>query len=140
MLLINKDFSVEFINKIELSTKQIFGFVYHDSISSCALGSPVDKYIQALRRALARGVDVRIICQTTDQIEKFRRCGVPAKIVYGYKTMHAKGFSFDSNYLIIGSHNFTNNAAQLNLEMSLSISDDIDILAFDCYFNTLWQK
>ena len=53
--------------------------------------------------------------------------------------MHSKAFCFDSDVLIVGSHNFTENANTVNLEMSVLTTDKDDIMKYINYFETLWS-
>ena len=139
MLLINAEYSKTFIKNIKNAKTCIRGFIYHDSIYMSVNGSIVDNFITELRQAQNRGVVIKILCQSERQIEKLRRLNFQVKLTRGFKTMHSKAFCFDNNFLIVGSHNFTDNANKLNLEMSILSDDKNDIIKYINYFDTLWQ-
>lgn len=139
MLLINKEYVAEFISQVKNSKTSICGFIYHDSFHSSLNGSIIDDFIYQLRLAQNRGVTVKIYCQNQKQIERLRRYNFQLKLAKGFKTMHSKAFCFDNEYLIVGSHNFTENACTVNLEMSYITTDKNAILKFINYFNLLWS-
>lgn len=140
MLLINGEYGEEFIKAIKDAKICIRGFIYHDSIYLSLNGSIVDDFISTLRQAQNRGVIIKILCQSQKQIEKLRRLNFNVKLVKGFKTMHSKAFCFDDYSLIVGSHNFTENANKLNLEMSILSYDKNDIMKYTNYFETIWQS
>lgn len=139
MLLINGEYTKTFIENIKNAKTCIRGFIYHDSIYMSVNGSIVDNFISELRQAQKRGVVIKILCQNQAQIEKLRRFNFQLKLTRGFKTMHSKAFCFDNDLLIVGSHNFTENANKLNLEMSILTDDKNDIIKYIQYFDTIWQ-
>lgn len=140
MLLINEEYYKTFLESIKNAKNSILGFVYHDSIYLSITGSKADDYIFALKEAHVRGVSIKILCQSDLQVKKFRPFVSEIKMAKGFKTMHSKAFCFDNEFLILGSHNFTDNAVTKNLEMSTILTDKNDILRFNNYFETVWQK
>lgn len=137
MLIINGEYKEKFIELVRNSKYSILGFIYHDSLFSSVNGSVIDSYILELRQAQTRGVNIQILCNSDQQVEKLRKHTIPGKRVIGYKTMHSKAFCFDNNILLVGSHNFTENAVSVNLEMSAILNDQESIQKFVKYFNTL---
>lgn len=139
MLLINGEYANEFISHARNAKNSVMGFVFHDSLHSSSVGSMVDRYFLELRDAKKRGVDVKILCNSEGQVEKIRRYNIAVKRALGFKTMHSKAFLFDNKYLFVGSHNATENAISVNLEMSAIIQDEESIQKFVKYFNILWS-
>lgn len=137
MLIINDEYKNKFIELVKNSKHSILGFIYHDSLFSSVNGSAIDSYILELRQAKTRGVDIQILCNSDQQVEKLRKHSIPSKRVIGYKTMHSKAFCFDNNILLVGSHNFTENAVSVNLEMSAILTDQESIQKFVKFFNTI---
>lgn len=140
MLIINEEYYRIFLQAIKNAKSSICGFIYHDSVYISVAGSKADDYIFALKEAHVRGVSIKILCQSDLQIKKFRPFVSEIKTAKGFKTMHSKAFCFDNEFLILGSHNFTDNAVTKNLEMSTILTDKNDILRFNNYFETVWQK
>jgi phosphatidylserine/phosphatidylglycerophosphate/cardiolipin synthase-like enzyme len=140
MLIINGEYKEEFIKSVRNSKSVILGFIYHDSLFSSVNGSNIDSYILELRQAQTRGVNIQILCNSDQQVEKLRKHQLQGKRVVGFKTMHSKAFCFDNEFIILGSHNFTENAISVNLEMSAILKEQTDIQKFVKYFNLIWQS
>lgn len=140
MLLINEEYYKTFFESIKNAKTCILGFVYHDSIYFSVAGTKTDDLVFALREAKNRGVIVKILCQSYKQVEGFRPFVSEIKIAKGFKTMHSKAFCFDNAFLIAGSHNFTDNAMSINLEMSLTTQNMEEIDKFVRYFESIWQR
>lgn len=138
MLLINREYAKKFKELTKSAKSDIRGFIFHDSFHSKANGSIIDDLICELRLAKSRGVNVEIYCHTQKQIERFRKLNFKVKLSFGYRTMHSKAFCFDNKFLLVGSHNFTENAQTVNLEMSILTTDNDDILKFNKFYNSLW--
>lgn len=138
MLLINKEYAKVFKENCKNSKSIIRGFIYHDSITSEVNGSIIDDLIHELRQAQIRGVTIKIYCQSQAQIEKLRKYNFLLKLAKGFKTMHSKAFCFDDLNLMVGSHNFTDNANTINLEMSIQTQNKDDIMKFIKYYENLW--
>src|SRR5574343_892508 len=139
ILIINKEYAPIFKKLVQNSKSSISGFLYHDSFLSTPNGSIIDNLIHELRFAQNRGVDIKIYCHSQKQIERLRRYNFKLKLSKGYKTMHSKAWCFDNNFLIVGSHNFTENACTVNLEMSYLTTNKNAILKYIKYFNTIWS-
>lgn len=140
MLLVNGEYHSNFIKSIKNAKSSILGFVFHDSLFSEVNGSIIDYIFSELRQAKTRGVSVKILCHSTEQIERIRRHNLEVKKVSGYKTMHSKAFCFDNTDLYVGSHNMSINAMTVNLEMSAIINDRESIDKFNNYFKLIWQS
>jgi phosphatidylserine/phosphatidylglycerophosphate/cardiolipin synthase-like enzyme len=140
MLIINGEYKDEFIKSVRNSKSAILGFIYHDSLFSSVNGSVIDSYILELRQAQTRGVSIQILCNSDQQVEKLRKHNIQGKRVIGFKTMHSKAFCFDNNYIIVGSHNFTENAVSVNLEMSAILREQSEVQKFVNYFKIIWSS
>lgn len=134
MLLINSEYYESILYHVKNSISDIYFFLYHDSFSEKVSGSKVDSLLFELQKAKSRGVKIKFICQNLNQLKKLKQYGFEVKKAQGIKTMHSKGVCIDSKYLFVGSHNFTNNAFSLNLEMTLLTEDSEDINKFVKYF------
>jgi phosphatidylserine/phosphatidylglycerophosphate/cardiolipin synthase-like enzyme len=139
MLIINNEYEKLFLENTKATKYFILAFIYHDSVANSSNTKTIDKFINELKNAKKRGVDIKIICQSQKQLEIFRRYNFDVRVVKGFKTMHAKGWLFDMQTLIVGSHNFTENANTTNLEMSFLTSDIIDLQKYKNYFETIWR-
>jgi phosphatidylserine/phosphatidylglycerophosphate/cardiolipin synthase-like enzyme len=138
-LIINKEYAPLFKKLVQNTKNNISGFLFHDSFHSTPTGSIIDNLIYELRLAQNRGVDIKIYCHSQKQIERLRKYNLKLKLSKGYKTMHSKAWCFDNQYLLVGSHNFTENANSVNLEMSYLTTNKNAIIKYINYFNTIWS-
>ncbi len=85
--------------------------------------------LQALCRAKARGLDIKVVLdQTTlkeyrQTIELLKDCGIDVRIWIARSKMHAKLVIVDRRYLFVGSHNWTESALYYNIEASILVED-----------------
>jgi phosphatidylserine/phosphatidylglycerophosphate/cardiolipin synthase-like enzyme len=87
-------------------------------------GHPIQILNQALVRAVRRGVRVRALTFRGTITAKLREIGIDAKAWKLSKLMHSKMIIFDSEVVVMGSHNFTGSAIQSNIETSVLFFDE----------------
>lgn len=101
--------------------------------------NPVQLFNQAIVRAVNRGVAVSAITNFTGVIATLNSLGASARKITSKSLVHAKLMIIDGQYVILGSHNYTQNAFSMNYEISM-LSDDIEFAnPFIKFFTTLWQ-
>jgi phosphatidylserine/phosphatidylglycerophosphate/cardiolipin synthase-like enzyme len=93
----------------------------------------------ALVRAVRRGVKIRAITNKSDITEQLNLLGIEARPWGKSKAMHAKVLIVDSLFCVIGSHNLTQNAMGLNIEISVRVLDENIGNSLTNYFNSLWS-
>lgn len=101
-------------------------------------GASVQLFNQAILRAVKRGVKVRAIVNCHAMITMLKKYGVNAKQVIVQKLMHCKLMIIDQEKVITGSHNYTQSAFHLNVELSVLIEDQSTIPAFLQFYENLW--
>jgi phosphatidylserine/phosphatidylglycerophosphate/cardiolipin synthase-like enzyme len=101
-------------------------------------GSPVQLFNQAIARAVKRGVIVRAIANTPQIINILKEVGVKAKKLETPHLIHAKIMIVDDQFLVIGSHNYTETAFLMNFEVSVIIEDEKVIKRVKEFFNNLY--
>ena len=101
-------------------------------------GNPCQLFNQSIVRARKRGVEVRACVNSALIAEPLKLNGVDVRIPISKNLMHTKMIIIDENTLILGSHNFSQNAFTFNLETSIIIKDDKSIFDFVSFFNSLW--
>jgi phosphatidylserine/phosphatidylglycerophosphate/cardiolipin synthase-like enzyme len=101
--------------------------------------NPVQLFNQAIIRAKRRGVKIQILGNSEDVLKIFREQGIEAKKSVGKNLLHAKMMIFDDKDLVLGSHNFTQNAFTMNFEVSIYVPDCPGMENYLRFFNTLWQ-
>lgn len=101
-------------------------------------GASVQLFNQALVRAVRRGVSVRAITNFGDIVKTLEKVGVKAKKLQSKNLVHAKIIIIDESIVIIGSHNFTQNAFNMNFEISCMFENSDNAKEYLQYFNNLW--
>jgi len=103
-------------------------------------GASVQLFNQAIVRAVRRGVRVRAIVNSNIIQDYLIACGAEAKQLKTKNLVHVKCMILDNKKAIVGSHNYTQNAFESNLETSILV-DDIDcVYDYFSYFENLWQS
>lgn len=74
----------------------------------------------AILRAKDRGVTVRAILNDSANLDLFNSLGIKARKLRNKRTNHAKFLMIDKKIVVIGSHNYTSNAFNVNLETSVA--------------------
>ncbi len=99
--------------------------------------SSVQKFNTSILEASSRGVKVRAlvnnnIMPTILQLEK-----LSVKRVGSKNLMHVKMIIIDQKILVVGSHNFSKRAFEINHEVSLLVNDETEIQRCRKYFEML---
>jgi phosphatidylserine/phosphatidylglycerophosphate/cardiolipin synthase-like enzyme len=102
--------------------------------------------VEALERAKARGVDIRITIERntmgTGNQEIYNELASKGfNIRYAgseYKLTHSKFMIVDGEAVLVGSHNLSNSALKKNREASVIIRDDATVQEFIDVFQTDW--
>lgn len=122
-IVINNDYVkrlIEIIDGASVSiTASMFEWRFYSSDFSC----DVSLINHALIRAYRRGVSVFLLLNQCEALEVFQSLGLNVKRYNGSKLLHTKSFIVDSDVVVLGSHNITENAMHRNIETSLIIFD-----------------
>ena len=102
-------------------------------------GAACQLFNQAILRAARRKVKIRVIANNDQIIDILRKEGCEAKRLKTTKLVHCKLMIIDNLIVITGSHNFTQSAFQMNLELSVIIADLDPACSFVSFFNNLWS-
>ena len=135
-----REFPTVVIPYIENATEAIDIVVFDWRWYGADPGATVQLFNQAMVRAVRRGVKIRAITNANDIINILNKQGVIAKKIVCKKLMHCKLMIIDSKVVITGSHNYTQSAFQLNVELSVLIKDEPNLEQFSKYFSNLWQS
>ena len=113
----------------------------------CVFTITDDRITDAIIRAHARGVNVRVI--TDDEkshdlgsdMDKLRASGIPCKMDMGNVAhMHHKFALFDGRRLMTGSFNWTRSASEQNEENLIVTPDPVLVSLFAGRFEYLWGR
>ena len=102
--------------------------------------SSIQLFNQTILRAVRRGVKVRVINNSQEIIAILKKNGIEAKRFECTKLMHVKLMIIDKNIVITGSHNYSQSAFNLNVELSVLITDDSCASDFNVFFNNLFNQ
>lgn len=101
-------------------------------------GAPVQLFNQAIVRAARRGIKVRAIANFDNIVSILKGVGVDSRKLITKSIVHSKIMIIDDEIVITGSHNYTQNAFQMNMELSVILTQPFDITEFSNFFNSLW--
>jgi phosphatidylserine/phosphatidylglycerophosphate/cardiolipin synthase-like enzyme len=102
-------------------------------------GNPVSLFNQAIVRAARRGVKVQVVANNDEVVKILKEQGVEARRIVLKDIVHAKLMIIDDKIIVIGSHNYTQNAFCKNHEISTIIYDAAQAPEFLKFFNSIWQ-
>jgi len=136
--IIGKEFPKKVIPLIEAAKTSIDIVVFDWRWYPQDPGNPVQLFNQAIVRAVRRNVKVRVIANSDEIINTLKSVGVAAKKLITPKLIHVKLMLIDDVIFIIGSHNYTQSAFQMNYEASI-ISNDLEaLLRLKLFFNNIY--
>ncbi|MBR1754780.1 phosphatidylserine/phosphatidylglycerophosphate/cardiolipin synthase family protein [bacterium] len=104
-----------------------------------------ENFAQSLIAAKKRGVDVRIILDSTNtknpsKLEILRAAKIPVKTENYAGKLHSKSIIIDDKYLVIGSMNFSMSGENKNDENAVIIENGSLAKHYKTFFNYLWTK
>lgn len=111
----------------------VFDWRWYPSDPGCAC----QRFNNALIRARKRGIAISVLTNCEDTMQVLRKNGIVAKKPISSRLLHSKMMIIDQKVLLIGSHNYTQNAFTSNFEASVVLHDCDDLSKFDQYFNSL---
>lgn len=139
-LIIGPNYAKEVLPLIEESKINIKIFMYDWRWYKQDVACDISRINTALIRAQKRGVKVQAIVNYQAIISQLRECGIDVKLWEKSKAMHAKCIIIDEWLVVLGSHNLTENAMGLNVEISNVVADENMALQAGNYFNSIWSS
>lgn len=112
----------------------VFDWRWYPTIS----GSSVSLFNAAILAAAARGVDVRCLVNNDGVLKRLTDGGVKAKRLHSKKLLHTKLLIVDGIQIVLGSHNYTQNAFSNNHEASVLVEMSSAENSFVSYFSALY--
>ncbi len=101
-------------------------------------GNSVQLFNQAIVRAVRRGVRVRAVVNNNEVMATLTSVGVIAKRLFSARLVHCKIMIIDDRMVITGSHNYTQNAFQMNFELSAIFDDSEAVNSCITFFNNIY--
>ena len=136
--IISKDFPKYVIPLIESALFSIDIIVFDWRFYNNDPANPVSQFNQAIARACRRNVNVRCLVQNEGVVEKLTALGCWAKKLNSKRILHTKLLIIDKKRVIMGSHNYTQNAFSSNHEASIFVVLKDEKNALVEYFNNLF--
>jgi len=113
--------------------------------------NPVNKFFDALRRAAARGVEIRLLMNANFQNPEsirfnqfialyFKQQNFQCALSGKSTRIHSKLIIIDSQTCVIGSHNYSQRASRSNFETSVMVQSPSLASHFTDHFNRLWKS
>lgn len=137
--IIGKDFPTKVIPLLDAAKSIIQILVFDWRWYPNDPASPAQLFNQALVRAVKRGVIVQAVVNSEQLADVLNKIGIGAKKIKSKALMHAKQIVIDNKIVVVGSHNYSQNAMSTNYEVSVILDDLPDAKEFTQFFNTLWQ-
>lgn len=139
-IIIGKDFSKKVIPLIEQAKNSINIVVFDWRWYFNDPGCPAQLFNQSLLRASRRGVKVQAVVNGGEIIKTLNDLGIASKGIAMKSLVHAKLMIIDNLIVVLGSHNYTQNAFTVNQEISviLDVSQNPD--EFYQFFKSLWEN
>jgi len=134
--IIGKYFPKKVIPLIDQSVKSIDIIVFDWRWYPQDPGASVQLFNQAIVRAATRGVKIRAVVNNDEILKTLLERGVFAKKPKFKNLMHCKLIIIDDKIVVIGSHNYTQNAFNVNLELSVILDDESPKTEFVNFFNS----
>ena len=138
--IIGKEFPkkvIPLIDKAKSSIKIIvFDWRFHDK----DIASSIQLFNQSIIRAARRGVKIQVLTNNENIAQLLKNFGIEVRVLHSKKLVHAKLMIIDDYFFILGSHNYSFNAFENNLEVSLILDNHKELKLLIDYFNMLWQS
>jgi len=138
--IIGRQFPTKVIPLIDKSSKSIDVIVFDWRWYPQDPGASVQLFNQAIVRAVRRGVKVRVITNSGDIVSILNDLGCQAKKLISKNLVHAKMMLIDSETVIVGSHNYTQSAFQMNYELSVILDKPENISDYFSFFDNLYNS
>lgn len=136
--IIGNDFPKKVIPLINQAQKSIKIIVFDWRWYPDDPANPCQQFNHAILTAKNRGVEVNVITNIDQVVNVLNSQGCKAKKPHSKKLVHAKIMIIDDQCVIIGSHNYTQNAFTMNREISVILRGLSDVSPFSDFFNSLF--
>lgn len=137
-IIISREFPKKVTPLIRRAKKSIDIIVFDWGWYPDEIGESIQIFNNAIYNASRHGVRVRAVVQKRLIKEILFRLGIEVKLLHSKKLLHIKLMIIDGEIAILGSHNYTKNAFNLNYEVSIIVRDVNSIGRLQEYFNNIF--
>jgi len=134
-IIIGREYADVVTTLVKNSMRSIDILIYDWRWYDGEVGTKIQKFNQEIIRASARGVRVRAIVNNDFCVAPFQNQGIEIRKSDLKNTLHVKMLIFDSKFLVLGSHNLTKNAFEINHEISVLLNDFDSIKKCEAFFD-----
>lgn len=138
-LIIGPDYAKELLPLLDEAKNSIDILMYDWRWYAKDFACDVSRINSAILRAERRGVKVRALTNADLIHAQLKAFDIDVKCWNKSKAMHAKCILIDDWICVLGSHNLTENAMGLNIEVSVIVAEEHISQQLKKYFDTLWQ-
>jgi len=138
--IIGREFPKKVVPLIERATKSIDIIVFDWRWYPQDPGASVQLFNQAILRAIRRGVKIRVIANNDGIVNILKSEGCQTRRLITKSLVHCKVMIIDEQTMVTGSHNYTESAFQMNLELSVIFDDPSAINKSLVFFNNLFNS
>jgi len=135
---IGRQFPKKVIPLIDNAKKSVYIIVYEWGWYPDQIGAQIQIFNNSIVRAKQRGLDVKAVVWDKKIADLLKKLGIGIKYVHESKLLHAKLMIIDRQITIIGSHNYTKTAFDLNFENSVILHDEKTAMEFTRFFETFF--
>lgn len=137
-IIIGREYPDIITNLVKNAKKSIDILIYDWRWYDGQVGTKIQLFNNEIIRASARGVCVRAIVNNHFAVAPFSNCGIQIKKANLKNILHVKMLIFDSEFLVLGSHNLTKNAFEINHEISALLDDQESIKKCEVFFDNIF--
>jgi len=138
-ILISGEFSKKMIPLIKKAKRSIDIIVFDWGWYADEMGEQIQIFNNAIFNANKHGVKVRALVQKRLVKVILESLGIESKVLHSKYLLHIKLMIIDGEIAVLGSHNYTKNAFNLNYEVSVIIKDSKSLDKLKEYFKNLYQ-
>lgn len=136
-IIIGREFSKVVTQLIKEAKQSVKILAYDWRWYPTDIGSSIQKFNLEILHAVNRGVDINVLLNGDGVFDDYVRKNIKIKRVHTKRIMHIKLIIIDEKTLVIGSHNLTKNAFELNHEMSVVLDDPVALSHCNRFFDDL---
>lgn len=137
-LIVDAEYGNELLRILRAANNEVLICAYAWRIYANEPERGIQRVITEVINARKRGVVVRCIIDKYTSVRPLTEYGIECRFIGQRNTMHTKAVCVDNYALLLGSHNLTARAFEMNREASILTTDYETISQFKTYFNTIW--
>ena len=136
--IIGKEFPEKVIPLIKNAKNSIDIIVYEWRWYPNQPGSTIQQFNNSLIDAVRKNKKIRIITNSYQILKLLEGIKIKTKNLQSKRLLHTKLMIIDNKIAILGSHNYTMNAFNINHEVSVIIQEEQVVKRLKTYFENLW--